>query len=183
VYIQLKIKITSLLTAMVFMVLPLTGICQIAGADNPGSIFSFEQDMEGYSIRDLLQKAVLYPHSKKISKANIYSQEEPNRTQVIMNENFLIYSAGFTKHPLGKLSYTLTLEPKDQNYRFTYTNIHFLPYARNRYGRFTAVNRQQESIAAILGKSTKQSASIRKALIKHFDDETKQLKVFMSERQ
>ena len=46
---------------------------------------------------------------------------------------FLVYHL---KSPFGEVRYSLTIEIKDERYRYTFTDFVFYPYSRNRYGKF-----------------------------------------------
>lgn len=46
---------------------------------------------------------------------------------------FLVYHL---KSPFGEVRYSLTIEIKEERYRYTITDFVFYPYSRNRYGKF-----------------------------------------------
>lgn len=60
-----------------------------------------------------------------------------NTNQIIANGKFLIYDGtSILKHESGEIAYLLTIECKDQKYRYWLTRFTFTPYHRDRYGNF-----------------------------------------------
>ena len=56
--------------------------------------------------------------------------------------SFILYKKSLGKVPEGKVSYHITFEAKDSRYRYIIRQFHFIPYKRNRYGRFVPVRGQ-----------------------------------------
>ena len=150
--------------------------------DSPIISFTNEQEMLGYSQEQLFQKSISYPQLNHIAKKKIHIEKELKMKRVTVIDDFLIYSAGFAKHPIGNLSYSLTLDVEDQKYHYCFDKMKFQPFERNRYGRFVAANTKTESIESIFHKSTEEAKIIEEALNKHLSKETEQIKVFMAER-
>jgi hypothetical protein len=72
-------------------------------------------------------KAV-YPKAKsKSSKGN-----------VTVSDKFLTYTS-IVKHESGEINYTLTIECKDQKYRYWITDFTFTPYQKDRFGNFVPI--------------------------------------------
>jgi len=88
--------------------------------------------MPGFAKDTLLSKGLSfikadYPKTKVTATAN----------QITDRGKFLVYGgASVLKHEDGEITYLLTIECKDQKYRYWITDFVFTPYQRDRYGNF-----------------------------------------------
>ena len=73
------------------------------------------------------------------SKKKFYKEEKENYT--IKNRgSFYVYRLGSIKKRIGgAVEYDLTLEIKDEKYRYTLTNFIFNEYQKNRYGKYEPI--------------------------------------------
>jgi len=72
--------------------------------------------------------------NRKYRKDIILSEEDK---KVFAQSHFLVYKKGsFGKHVDGAIHYSISVEAKENKYRYIITDFVFQPYARNRYGRF-----------------------------------------------
>ena len=53
------------------------------------------------------------------------------------------------------MSYHITFEAKDNRYRYIVQQFHFIPYERNRYGRFVPVKGQPSTLEKYLPQKNK----------------------------
>ena len=61
----------------------------------------------------------------------------PNANNISGEGKFLTYSGvSVLKHESGEITYSLSIEFKDQKYRYWLTGFTFTPYVRDRYGNF-----------------------------------------------
>lgn len=131
---------------------------------------------EGKSREVLLQhiKAAIY---------NIYDStyiELDENQKIIINSGFRIYNIliGKIGNPAGKLIFRLTIEVKNNKYRYCADKFYFTPLERNRYGRFNQINRQPVLVSnenysgnkPLLNKIKKQSRSYLEKLEKALQD-------------
>ncbi len=56
-----------------------------------------------------------------------------------IKDKFLTYTS-LVKHENGEMTYTLTIESKEDKYRYWLTDFVFTPYEKNRYGIFVPVS-------------------------------------------
>jgi hypothetical protein len=62
-------------------------------------------------------------------------------TDVIVKDKFLTYNVlAFAKHESGEMRYNLTIECKNNKYRYWFTDFLFVPYKKDRYGVFVPDN-------------------------------------------
>jgi hypothetical protein len=108
-------------------------------------------DMPGLTKDTLLSRGLLflkstYPKTKVAATAN----------QITDKGKFLVYGgASILKHENGEITYLLTIECKDQKYRYWITDFVFTPYQRDRYGNFVpeqGINIPLESASSKLDK-------------------------------
>lgn len=135
--------------------LSLSLICAISLAQSSLSL-SDVVPMDGYTADALLHNADSYfssPVSTKKKKKKSKSEKEIIRDEssVAMEKSTLVYSKSIAKHPLGNVTYTYTVEVKDNKYRYIFSSMVFTPYERNRYGKFEPVSGKRYSIESILG--------------------------------
>jgi hypothetical protein len=88
-----------------------------------------------------------YPKTKFIQSGD---------TSITIKGKFITYSAlAFAKHEGGAVSYTLTIECKDNKYRYWLTDFVYTPYERDRYGVFVPVNGHDVELEKALSKLDK----------------------------
>jgi hypothetical protein len=89
-------------------------------------------DMPGLAKDTLFSRGLsflktVYPKNKVAATAS----------QLTGRGKFLVYGgASILKHEDGEITYLLTIECKDQKYRYWITDFVFTPYQRDRYGNF-----------------------------------------------
>ncbi|WP_162276832.1 DUF4468 domain-containing protein [Mucilaginibacter pedocola] len=63
------------------------------------------------------------------------SGSKKNGGTVTQKDKLVVYASGLlTKKEVGEVTYVLTIETKDQKYRYKFADFVFKPYKRNRYG-------------------------------------------------
>ena len=91
-------------------------------------------EMPGLNI-DTLHNRGLYYLKSQFPK--VLFKFPSNNQSIAYEGKFLTYSGSSVfKHEQGEVNYSLTIEFKDQKYRFWLTNFIYKPYERDRYGNF-----------------------------------------------
>jgi len=89
-------------------------------------------DMPGLTKDTLLSRGLSFVKSA-YPKTNVSA----TATQLTGRGKFLVYGgASILKHENGEITFLLTIECKDQKYRYWITDFVFTPYQRDRYGNF-----------------------------------------------
>src|SRR5579862_2284128 len=80
-------------------------------------------------------------------------------TAVTVKSKVLTYSAlAFAKHESGDIKYTLTIECRNNKYRYWLNNFVFIPYQKNRYGVFVPVDGIEIPLEKLSSKLDKKEA-------------------------
>lgn len=105
-------------------------------------------------IKDTLTLRELYFLKTAYPKAKI--KPIVNSNQIIADGKFLVYDGtSILRHESGQVAYVLTIESKDQKYRYWLTGFIFTPYQRDRYGNFVpeqGIDIPLEKVSAKLNK-------------------------------
>lgn len=84
----------------------------------------------------LYQRALLF--AKKADKLQVNADKAAN--SVGAKGKFIVYANSLaSKKDAGEVNYVLTIDAKDQKYRYKFGSFVFVPYKINRYGNMAAV--------------------------------------------
>ena len=87
---------------------------------------------------DSLDKKALGFVKESLPKSSVKTTGD---TTIILKDRFVTYSVlAFAKHESGEIKFTLTIECKNDKYRYWLTDFVFIPYEKNRYGVFVPSN-------------------------------------------
>lgn len=124
--------------------------------DDTGKItFQGVAEIPGLSREALYRNALDFLSEVKVAnqkKKENYLVEEEGKLSTL--GGFLVYNY---KSPDGEIRYDLSIEVKDNKYRYTITDFVFYPYSRNRYGQFERDKWKSKSLDELAGKSEQKS--------------------------
>ncbi len=90
--------------------------------------------------------------------ANAQSLKEFEQTsdkKFIKNYVMTLYKKRLGKSPEGELTYTLSIELKENRYRYVFTDFVYHPLMRNRYGRFERKRNGSQSLEDLVSTEDK----------------------------
>ena len=122
--------------------------------------------LDGYSSNVLFDNAreyILAGKSKKASRSVILDRD---LNQIVSPEELLVYSTGIAKHPLGLLRYDYVIDIKNNKYRYTFDSVVYIPYKRNRYGKFVQVRGKKFVLESIINNP---KFRFRKDILEYFN--------------
>ncbi len=148
-------------TALILSVtIPLGAPTHAQNADLPKDhtgMITFQEVTEapGLPHETLYQNAVSFLSQVEVvnqkKKENYLVEEEGKATTM---GGFLVYNY---KSPDGEIRYDISIEVKDNKYRYSITNFIFHPYTRNRYGRFEMEKWKSKSLEDPVSKGEEKS--------------------------
>ena len=110
-------------------------------------------NVEGLNADQLVENALNFfennDQNKKKGKMRYRKIDSPE-TGLTYSGSFILYKKSLGKVPEGKVSYHITFQAKDSRYRYIVRQFHFIPYKRNRYGRFVPVRGQPRDLESYL---------------------------------
>jgi len=106
--------------------------------------YTFQEVVEipGIKKEDLFKNGQAFMKKIKVmdSKKKFLSSDNENYT-ITNKGSFYVYQYGSVNKAIdGAVEYDITLEVKDDKYRYTITNFVYNEFKRNRYGKFEPVN-------------------------------------------
>lgn len=106
-------------------------------------LFSDVIEKEKYNQEELYSFAKQAFAEKKKSKLK---KDEEEKT-LSLSGSFTLYEKGIlSRVPSAEIQYQLFMEFKDGRYRYQYKDFAYLPYERNRYGKYEIVRRKRKSL-------------------------------------
>jgi len=154
-------KSTILISLIILSTLALAQKPELPLGNNGKITFHGVVETPGLPQETLHQNALGFLAEIKVvnqKKKEDYLTEEDEKVTSI--GGFLVYNY---KSPDGEIRYTITIEVKDNKYRYTITDFVFYPYTRNRYGRFEREKWQFKSLDEPVHKSNQKSWEKHKA--------------------
>ncbi|WPP50318.1 hypothetical protein [Catalinimonas niigatensis] len=83
-------------------------------------------------------------------KKNKIRKNEDDKT-ISLSKSFTLFEKGIlSRIPYSEIQYQLLMEFKDGRYRYQYKDFAFLPYERNRYGKYEVVQRKRKSLEDVI---------------------------------
>ncbi|MDF9797980.1 hypothetical protein OKW21_003243 [Catalinimonas alkaloidigena] len=108
-------------------------------------VFSEVITVEEAEKNDLFALAV-----ESFSKENKVRKDKENKT-IRVSRSYTFHEKGIlSRTPYAEINYQLFLEFKDNRYRYQLKDFDFLPYARNRYGKYETVERKRKSLENVI---------------------------------
>ncbi|WP_131535764.1 DUF4468 domain-containing protein [Pedobacter nototheniae] len=84
----------------------------------------------------LLERAEVFIN--KINAKNIKLESKTDTSILAKGKMVIDKTLLVASHPSGEISYNLTVEVRNEKYRFWLTDFNFIPYQRDRYGNYVA---------------------------------------------
>ncbi len=109
---------------------------QFATDDNGKFIYYKVVDSQKVSKAMIIQRAknFIAAQKKAIKTVTATDSSISAKGTLIIDKTILVVG-----HPSGEVTYHLTIEARNEKYRFWLTDFEFIPYQRDRYGNFVAV--------------------------------------------
>jgi len=109
---------------------------QFATDDNGKFIYYKVVDSQKVSKAMIIQRAKNFVAAQKkaIKIVTATDSSISAKGTLIIDKTVLVVG-----HPSGEVTYHLTIEARNEKYRFWLTDFEFIPYQRDRYGNFVAV--------------------------------------------
>ena len=109
---------------------------QFATDDNGKFIYYKVVDSQKVSKAMIIQRAKNFVAAQKKAIKTVTATDSSISAKgtLIIDKTVLVVG-----HPSGEVTYHLTIEARNEKYRFWLTDFEFIPYQRDRYGNFVAV--------------------------------------------
>jgi hypothetical protein len=125
--------------------------------------------VEDYSEDLLFHNAHNYLNLKEGKKKSDHHVIEDSEAHLVyIPQEIVVYSGGMTQHPIGHLQYEYRVEVKEEKYRYTFANIIYIPYSRNRYGRYVPVSGKKFPIEVVMSNPKFRNREVIIEYIDHF---------------
>ncbi len=109
--------------------------------DSGKYIFSDVIAVPGINKGELYSKGEKFIQQLEVHNSTQNNLRKNHEDSTLFNKgSFVVHNLGAVKNSVGGIVvFDMTLEFKDEKYRYTITNFIFNPYKRNRYGKFESV--------------------------------------------
>ncbi len=117
----------------------------------PEGLLVFADVVETDSLNqdELFDLAVRFFSSDKNKEGRL--KKDNQKKTLISSKSFSLYEKGIiSKQPSAEIQFELLLEFKHERYRYLYKDFSYLPFERNRYGKYEAVQRKKKSLENLI---------------------------------